>query len=99
MKTALSKVLLVLALPFAAMADIYDDAAANAARSGTGSSEAGSLHRIDPAFARSDFEAHGYAFVRSSSVLENTTDDMTKSVFDPAVQGSTSRFIYKFTRP
>ncbi len=68
-------------------------------RSGTGSSEAGTLHRIDAAFARADFEAHGYTFVGSSSVLENTTDDMTKSVFDPAVQGTTSRFVYKFTRP
>ncbi|WP_161595926.1 class I SAM-dependent methyltransferase [Flavisphingopyxis soli] len=57
------------------------------------------FHRIDPQTARSALEAAGFVFDGESDVLINTSDDMTKSVFDPAVRGKTSRFAYRFKKP
>ncbi len=66
---------------------------------GTGSSSAQDLHRIDPAYARMDIEDHGFEFVGSSDVLENPADPLNISVFDPAIRGKTSKFVYKFVEP
>lgn len=66
-------------------------------KTGTGSSLGNTLHRIDPEFAKADFAAHGFRFVKETDVLENAEDDLSKSVFDPAIQGKTARFVYQFT--
>lgn len=68
------------------------------APAGTGSSNAGDLHRIDAAFARQDFESHGFRFVAESDLLENPDDPLDVNVFDAAIQGKTSRFVYRFTK-
>jgi len=68
------------------------------AQSGTGSSAAQELHRIDPAFAREDIESRGFKYVGSLDVLRNPADDHTKVVFDPSVRGHTDRFIDKYVR-
>jgi predicted methyltransferase len=68
------------------------------AASGTGSSAAQALHRIDPAFARKDIESRGFKYVGSLDVLRNPADDHTKVVFDPAVRGHTDRFVDKYVR-
>ena len=68
------------------------------APAGTGSTHAGDLHRIDAAFARQDVENHGFRFVSESPVLENPDDSLTVNVFDPSIQGNTSRFVYRFTK-
>jgi predicted methyltransferase len=56
------------------------------------------LHRIDPSVVRRQVEAAGFVFVGESKVLANPADDHSKKVFDPAIQGHTDQFIYKFRR-
>lgn len=57
------------------------------------------LHRIDPATVRADFERAGFVFDGESGVLRNRADDHTKGVFDPAIRGQTDRIVYRFRRP
>jgi len=71
----------------------------HAAVTGSGSSPAQALHRIDEAFARADFERAGFRFVASSDALRNGSDDRTLSVFDPAIRGKTDRFALVFEKP
>ncbi len=63
---------------------------------GTGSSLGNTLHRIDPEFTKADFAAHGFRFVEESGVLANPADDLSKNVFDPAIQGKTAKFVFRF---
>lgn len=56
-------------------------------------------HRIDPAVVRRDFESAGFVLEGESDVLRNRDDDYSRSVFDPAVQGRTDRFLMRFRRP
>jgi predicted methyltransferase len=71
----------------------------HAALAGTGSTAAQTLHRIDEAFARADFERAGFRLVGSTQVLRNASDDRTINVFDPAVRGKTDRFVLVFEKP
>ena len=71
----------------------------HAAAEGSGNSAAQDLHRIDPAFARLDIESRGFELIASSDLLNNPDDDTSISVFDPAVRGKTSKFLYKFVEP
>jgi len=66
---------------------------------GTGSAHAQELHRIDAEFAKRDIESHGFRFVAQTDLLVNPDDDLSLSVFDPAIRGHTSRFVYKFVKP
>lgn len=70
----------------------------HAAKPGSGSSVAGSLHRIDEAFMRKDFESHGFAFVRTSDVLRRRDDARDKISFEPPMLGKTDRFVYVFRK-
>lgn len=70
----------------------------HAARSGTGKADAQDLHRIDEAFARADFESHGFDFVASSDVLRNPGDDRASNVFDAAIKGRTDRFVHIYRK-
>ncbi|MCZ6618210.1 MAG: methyltransferase domain-containing protein [Gammaproteobacteria bacterium] len=65
----------------------------------SGSSAAQELHRIDPAFSRQDIEGHGFRFAGGVDALKNSNDNLDVSVFDPSVQGKTSRFVYKYVEP
>ncbi|NVE95060.1 methyltransferase domain-containing protein [Altererythrobacter lutimaris] len=56
------------------------------------------FHRIDRAAAIATMEEAGFALVEQSEALLNETDDLEKSVFDPAVRGKTSRFMLKFRK-
>ena len=58
-----------------------------------------SLHRIDPATIRADFERAGFVFDGESELLRNPQDDHSKMVFDPAIRGHTDRIAYRFRRP
>jgi len=71
----------------------------HAAKPGSGSSVAGSLHRIDEAFMRKDFEAHGLALVRTSDALRRRDDPRDKISFEPPMLGKTDRFVYVFRKP
>lgn len=68
------------------------------AKAGTGSSDAGSLHRIDEAYARKDFESHGFEFVKSSDLLARADDKRELVSYKPPIVGQTDRFIYVFRK-
>jgi predicted methyltransferase len=76
---------------------VVDHAAASG--SGSGSSAAQELHRIDQAFASADFERAGFRFVRTTDALRNASDDRATKVFDPAIRGKTDRFALVFEKP
>jgi len=57
------------------------------------------LHRIDPAVVRADFERAGFVLDGQSDLLRNPADDHSKLVFDPAIRGKTDRFVYRFRKP
>ncbi len=69
------------------------------AEAGSGVRDAGTLHRIDPAFVRDEVEAAGFTFEADSPVLHNLLDPHTARVFDPAIRGHTDQFIFKFRKP
>jgi predicted methyltransferase len=70
----------------------------HSAKTGTGSADAGTLHRIDEQFARRDFEKHGFAFVRSSDVLRKSEDARDQITYKGAMLGKTDRFVMVFRR-
>lgn len=57
------------------------------------------LHRIDPATVRADFERAGFVFDGELDVLRSREDDHSKIVFDPAIRGRTDRIVYRFRKP
>jgi predicted methyltransferase len=71
----------------------------HAAAVGAGTSDAPSLHRIEPAFARAEVEAAGFVLDAESTMLANTDDAHAIKVFDPSIKGKTDRFIYRFVKP
>lgn len=69
------------------------------AEAGTGSTSVQDLHRIDPEYARKDFEIAGFVFVKSSDALQNPADVHSLSSFDPQVRGKTDKFAFRFVKP
>jgi predicted methyltransferase len=57
------------------------------------------LHRIDPAAARAEIQAAGFAFDGSLPLLANAADPHTALVFDPAIRGKTDQFVFRFRKP
>ncbi|MGZ5971415.1 MAG: class I SAM-dependent methyltransferase, partial [Polyangiales bacterium] len=66
---------------------------------GAGTSDAQSLHRIEPAFAREEVEAAGFVLDAESTMLANKDDPHSIKVFDPSIKGETDRFAYRFVKP
>ena len=71
----------------------------HAAAAGSGTSEAQSLHRIDPVSVRKEVEAAGFVLEAESSLLANKDDRHSIKVFDPSIKGETDRFAYRFVKP
>ena len=71
----------------------------HAAAAGTGTNDAQSLHRIDPASVRAEVEAAGFVLDAKSTVLAKKDDPHSLKVFDPAIKGETDRFAYRFVKP
>ncbi|MGF6760528.1 putative methyltransferase [Paraburkholderia sp. GAS33] len=71
----------------------------HATAAGAGTSNAQSLHRIDPASVREEVEAAGFVLDAESTVLANKDDPHSSKVFDPAIKGETDRFAYRFAKP
>ncbi len=69
------------------------------APAGSGDSDAGTLHRIDPAFVRREVEMSGLKFDGSSDVVANPADPHTAKVFDPSIRGHTDQFVFRFKKP
>lgn len=57
------------------------------------------LHRIDPGVVKADFLRAGFVLEAESDLLTMPGDDHSKLVFDPAVQGKTDRFAFRFRKP
>lgn len=70
----------------------------HSAKPGTGSSDASSLHRIDEAFARKDFESRGLKLVGHSDVLRRPDDKRNQISFKPPALGKTDRFVLVFRK-
>lgn len=70
----------------------------HSAQSGTGSSAAQTLHRIDEQFAIADFREQGLELEAEIPVLRNADDDRSKSVFDPSIRGRTDRFVHLYRK-
>ena len=71
----------------------------HAAAAGAGTSEARSLHRIEPASVREEVEAAGFMLDAESTMLANNDDSHSVKVFDPSIRGDTDRFVYRFVKP
>jgi len=70
----------------------------HAAAPGAGTSEAQSLHRIEPASVRKEVEAAGFILDAESTMLANNDDSNSAKVFDPSIKGETDRFVYRFVK-
>ncbi len=68
----------------------------HSAKPGTGSSDAGRLHRITDDYARRDFEKHGFQYVAKTDVLHQRNDDRTLISYEPPMLGHTDRFVLVF---
>ena len=71
----------------------------HAAAAGTGTGDAQTLHRIDPAAVREEVEAAGFVLDEESTLLAHKDDPHSVKVFDPSVKGQTDRFAYRFVKP
>jgi predicted methyltransferase len=70
----------------------------HSAKPGTGSSDAGTVHRIDEQYARRDFEKHGFQLVSSSDVLRRPDDRRDLITYKGEMLGKTDRFVMVFRR-
>ena len=71
----------------------------HAAAAMEGTSDAQSLHRIEPASVREEVEAAGFVLDAQSTILANKADPHSMKVFDPSIKGATDRFAYRFEKP
>jgi predicted methyltransferase len=71
----------------------------HAAAAGTTTSDAQSLHRIEPASVREEVQAAGFVLDAESTLLANKDDRHSIKVFDPSIKGATDRFAYRFVKP
>ena len=71
----------------------------HAAALGAGTTDAQSLHRIDPSSVRAEVEAVGFVLYAQSSMLANKDDRHSIKVFDPSIKGETDRFAFRFVKP
>jgi predicted methyltransferase len=70
----------------------------HSAKPGTGSSDAGRLHRIDEDYARTDFEHHGFHLIAKSDVLRRPDDPRDALTYQGPMVGKTDRFVLVFHR-
>jgi len=64
----------------------------------TGTEVGGTLHRIREDIITEHAEAAGLTVLRTSGLLHNADDPLDISVFDPAIQGNTSRFVVLYRK-
>jgi predicted methyltransferase len=70
----------------------------HAATAGSGTGDAESLHRIDPAIVRNEVEAAGFVLDAQSGLLAKKDDPHSAKVFEPSIKGETDRFAYRFVK-
>jgi predicted methyltransferase len=70
----------------------------HSAKAGTGSAAASSLHRIDEAYTRHDFEKRGFELVGKSDVLRRPADRRDQISYKEPMLGKTDRFVLVFRK-
>lgn len=70
----------------------------HSAKAGAGSRDASSLHRIDEAFTRKEFESRGLKLVRTSDILRKPDDARNQVSYKPPMLGKTDRFVLLFKK-
>jgi predicted methyltransferase len=70
----------------------------HSAKAGTGNADAGPLHRIDEAFARKDFEAHGFVLAGQSDLMRRPDDQRDQISYKPPAFGKTDKFVMVFRK-
>jgi predicted methyltransferase len=68
----------------------------HSAKPGHGKSDAGSLHRIEEAFALQDFTAHGFKLIAKSDLLRRPDDMRDLISYKGPALGKTDRFVLVF---
>ncbi|HWS40264.1 MAG TPA: class I SAM-dependent methyltransferase [Arenimonas sp.] len=68
-------------------------------KEGTGTTETGTLHRIEEKAVIKNMRSYGLEWSSSISVLRNKADTLTVNVFDPAIKGKTDRFVHVYHKP
>lgn len=68
------------------------------AADGAGPEVGGTLHRIEESLIVEHAEAAGLRLIRSSALHLNSDDPLTNGVFDPSIQGQTSKFVLLFEK-
>ena len=69
------------------------------AEAGSGERDTEKLHRIDPAFVKTQVVAAGFTFDGESDALHNPADNHTLLVFKKEIRGNTDQFAYRFRKP
>jgi predicted methyltransferase len=70
----------------------------HSAKPGTGSTVAGTLHRIDEAYTVRDFEKRGFKLVGKSDLLRRPQDERTLVSYTSPGLGKTDRFVLVFRK-
>ena len=70
----------------------------HSAKSGHGSADATTLHRIDEAFARQDFTKRGMQVIASSDLLRRQDDPREQISYKAPMLGKTDRFVLVFRK-
>ncbi|HEV2286729.1 MAG TPA: methyltransferase domain-containing protein [Steroidobacteraceae bacterium] len=70
----------------------------HSARPGTATADATSLHRVDEAYTRREFEQHGFKLVRTSDLLRRADDARDAISYKGAMVGKTDRFVLVFRK-
>jgi predicted methyltransferase len=70
----------------------------HSAKAGTGTADAGSLHRIDETYAIKDFEAHGFKVIAKSDLLKLPGDARDQISYKGPMLGKTDRFVVVFRK-
>jgi predicted methyltransferase len=70
----------------------------HSAKAGTGSADAGRLHRIDEAYTVKDFEKRGFKLVGKSDLLRKPDDKRELVSYTPPGLGTTDRFLLVFRK-
>jgi predicted methyltransferase len=70
----------------------------HSAKAGTGSADAGTLHRIDEAYTVRDFEKRGFKLMGKSDLLRRPQDERTLVSYTSPGLGKTDRFVLVFRK-
>ena len=70
----------------------------HAAKSGHGSADASTLHRIDEDFAIQDFESRGFKVIAKSDLLRRPEDPREQISYKPPMLGKTDKFVLVFKK-